>query len=43
MKAIELTNTVAAHVLSSNSDVYFELLALHFIGLVSARDRYYNV
>ncbi|GAQ85008.1 hypothetical protein KFL_002170020 [Klebsormidium nitens] len=38
LKAIELTNKVAAHVLSENTDVYFELLALHFIGLVSAKD-----
>lgn len=39
LKAIELTNKVAEHVLTNNSDVYFELLALHFIGLVSSKDR----
>eukprot|EP00245_Coleochaete_scutata_P002858 TRINITY_DN14044_c0_g1_i1.p1 TRINITY_DN14044_c0_g1~~TRINITY_DN14044_c0_g1_i1.p1 ORF type:complete len:231 (-),score=51.49 TRINITY_DN14044_c0_g1_i1:15-707(-) len=38
MKAIELTNELASGLLGSNNDIYFELLALHFIELVRAKN-----
>ncbi|XP_024396245.1 uncharacterized protein [Physcomitrium patens] len=38
LKAIELTNELAVDLLTSNPDVHFDLLILHFIELVRAKD-----
>ncbi|BBM98890.1 hypothetical protein Mp_1g16970 [Marchantia polymorpha subsp. ruderalis] len=38
LKAIELTNQLAADLLQSNKDVYFDLLTLHFVELVRSKD-----
>jgi hypothetical protein len=38
LKAIELTNELAVDLLSTNQDVHFDLLTLHFVELVRAKD-----
>ncbi len=40
LKAIELTNELAVDLLSTNQDVHFDLLTLHFVELVRAKDWY---
>lgn len=40
LKAIELTNQLAVDLLASNRDVHFDLLTLHFVELVRAKDWY---
>lgn len=40
LKAIELTNQLAVDLLGSNPDVHFDLLTLHFVELVRAKDWY---
>jgi hypothetical protein len=38
LKAVELTNLLAVDLLPTNKDVHFELLTLHFVELVRAKD-----
>lgn len=38
LEAIRLTNQLAADLLQSNKDVYFDLLTLHFVELVRSKD-----
>jgi len=40
LKAIELTDQLAVDLLASNPDVHFDLLTLHFVELVRAKDWY---
>jgi hypothetical protein len=40
LKAVELTNQLAVDLLPTNKDVHFELLTLHFVELVRAKDWY---
>lgn len=40
LKAIQLTNQLAVDLLASNPDVHFDLLTLHFVELVRAKDWY---
>jgi hypothetical protein len=40
LKAIELTNQLAVDLLTSKPDVHFDLLTLHFVELVRAKDWY---
>lgn len=40
LKAIELTNQLAVDLLANNKDVHFDLLTLHFVELVRAKDWY---
>lgn len=40
LKAIELANQLAVDLLTSNPDVHFDLLTLHFVELVRAKDWY---
>jgi hypothetical protein len=38
LKAIELTNQLAVDLLASNRDIHFDLLSLHFVELVRAKN-----